>query len=152
MFLKSSNFIKKMVWMDGRTDRLTNLAVVIIGHSWETMHIDVGQVKLKVGSWCGSDSPAQQVCGWGLRVAGGLKAGLGQGLHAEAHEELSTSHGRVSVSQRWPPAAHRLARTQQREHTGECKGEEGSLRGALDIIQSNVLKGRQLDGWWTNRP
>lgn len=80
------------------------------------------------------------------RAAGGLKAGLGKGLHAEAHEELSAYHGRASVSQRWPPAAHRPARTQHREHTGKCKREEGSLYGGLDIILSNVLKGRRLDG------
>lgn len=89
-----------------------------------------------------SESGAGPSC----RAAGGLKAGLGKGLHAEAHEELSAFHGRTSVSQRRPPAAHRPARTQHREHTGECKGEEGSLRGGLDIILSNVLKGRQLDG------
>lgn len=37
--------------------------------------------------------------GLSRRAAVGLKAGLGKGLHAEAHEELSASHGRaLSVS------------------------------------------------------
>lgn len=100
------------------------------------------RVTCPTGKWMRSASGAGLSC----RAAGGLKAGLGKELHAEAHEELSASHGRASVSQHGPPAAHRPAGTQHTQHTGECKGEEEALCGALDIIPANVLKGRQLDG------
>ncbi|KAI7809781.1 hypothetical protein IRJ41_016393 [Triplophysa rosa] len=127
------------------------------------MRLDAGQVELKVGSWCG-----RLTCPTGLwmrseegaeasrRAAGGLKAGLGKGLHAEAREELSAFHGRASVSQRWPPAAHRPARTQHRKHTGSTSDSNGSP-GALGKREHDqrcllpVVLGRResitLSGW-----